>query len=159
MALLLIQNPYNVEKNKQIKNEANIEIIDAKNYSITKDGVALITSAKRVLRFSSYDEFYNIDVLRAPKPNFLDNLKADSGSLVKDDLKLVGNVRYKNSDGVKFSSQEAEYNLKSKVFKTDGDFILEDNSSVTHGNSLKYETYEGKIYAKNIRSIARIEEK
>jgi len=159
MGFLLLQSPYNVQKNKKTQKEANMEVIDAKNYSITKDGVASVTSAKRVLRFSNYDEFYDIEVLRTPKPKFVDNLKADRGTLVKNNLKLVGNVRYKNSDGVKFSSQEAQYNLNSKVFKTDGDFILEDNRSVTRGSSLLYETNVGKIYANKIRSIARIEGK
>jgi LPS export ABC transporter protein LptC len=159
MSFLLLQKPYNVEVNTKSKKEANIEMLEAKNYSISKDGIALVATATRVLRFNTHDEFYDIDVLRKLKDNAIDNLKADRGTLVKSDLELMGKVRYKNSEGVTFSSQEALYNLDSKIFKTDVDFILEDNRSVTYGSSLKYETNDGKIYASKIRSIARIDEK
>jgi len=79
--------------------------------------------------------------------------------LVKDDLKLEGNVRYQNSDSVKFKSQKADYNLETKVFKTDVDFTLEDNRSITYGTSMVYKTIEGKIYADNIKSTIEEEKK
>jgi len=60
---------------------------------------------------------------------------------------------------VKFNSQEAEYNLKSKIFKTNTNFILENNSTITYGTSLVYQTKDGKIYAKNIKSKTEVENK
>jgi len=154
-----MQNPYKIDDGKKETKQANIEILGMKNYSITKDGISSIAVAARVLRYDTHDEFYDVEILRKQKDNLQDNLRADVGNLVKDDLELSGNVRYENSDGVKFSSEDAQYNLKTKEFKTDKNFILEDNRSITYGSSLVYQSKEGKIYAHNIRSIAEVDEK
>jgi len=156
MLFLLYQKPYDVQLSTSSENEPNIEMIDVTNYSITQEGVSHIVKATKVLRFSKYDEFYNIDAIKKSKEYFLEKLKADRGKLVGDNLHLKGNVRYENSDYVKFKSEEVDYNLKTKIAKTDVDFTLENNRTITHGTSLLYETIEGKIYANNIKS--RIEE-
>jgi len=159
MVFLLYQKPYDVVKSKSSKNSPNIEMINMVNYSITKDGISHIVRASKVLRFVNRDEFYDLDGIKKSKDLLLENLKADSGLLIKDDLKLVGNVYYKNSDSVKFKSQEANYNLKTKVFKTDVNFTLEESRSVTRGTSMVYKTKEGKIYAKSIKSMIEEDKK
>ena len=159
MVFLLYQEPYLVEKSKSAKNEANIEMHKIVNYSITEDGINHIVKAQKALRFNDHDEFYFVDAVRKPKDALLENLTADSGTLKKNDLKFKGNVKYKNSNNIKFNSQEAEYNLKSKVFKTNVDFKLEDNNTITYGTSLLYQTKDGKIYAKNIKSKTEVEDK
>jgi len=156
MVFLLYQKPYDIVESKNSKDTPSIEMINMVNYSITQDGISHIVKASKVLRFIDRDEFYNIDATRKSKKTLLENLKANSGVLIGDDLKLNGNVNYQNSDSVKFRSQEANYNLETKVFKTDVDFVLEDNRSVTHGTSMVYKSIEGKIYANRIRS--KIEE-
>ena len=152
MVFLLYQKPFDIELNKTNKNEPNIEIIDVTNYSITQDGVTHIVKATKALRFLKYDEFYNIDAIRKSKDYFLENLKAKSGRLIADNLYLKGDVNYANSDDVKFKSQKLDYNLKTKIVKTDVDFTLENNRTLTYGSSLLYNTVDGKIYANNIKS-------
>lgn len=159
MVFLLLQKPYHIEVNQDAKKEANIEMFGAKNYSISQNGVESIFVASKVLRFPKYDEFHNVDVIRKTERNVLENILTNKAFLVKDDVELMGNVRYKNSDNVKFSTSLANYNLKSKVFKADEKFILEDDSTIIYGNSLVYQSNDGKIYANNIRSIAEVEEK
>ena len=159
MVFLLYQKPYDVVKSKNSKNSPNIEMINMVNYSITEDGISHIVRASKVLRFVNHDEFYNIDATKKSKDTFLENLKANSGVLIKNDLKLSGNVRYQNSNSVKFKSKKADYNLKIRVFKTDVDFTLEDNRSITYGTSMIYKTIEGKIYADNIKSVIEEEKK
>ncbi|WP_024955536.1 LPS export ABC transporter periplasmic protein LptC [Sulfurospirillum arcachonense] len=159
MTFLLYQKPYQVNDNLNNKKEANIEMIDVVNYSISQNGISHIVNAKKVLRYNDHDEFYKIDTIRKSKENFYDNLRANSGKLVKDDLELFGNVRYQNSDNVKFSSEVAQYNLKTKIFKTNAKFILEDNSTITHGTSLIYQTKDGKIEAHNIKSNIEVADK
>ncbi len=152
MVFLLYQKPYNIQLSDGSKNEPNVEMVGVTNYSITKDGISHIIEATKVLRFIGHDEFYDIDAVRKSKETLLERMKADSGRLQKDDLNFVGNVRYKNSDNVKFKSQRVDYNLKTKVAKTDVEFTLEDNRTISHGTSLVYNTTEGKIYANNIKS-------
>lgn len=159
MVFLLYQKPYVVTNISNATNKPNIEMIGVTNYSITKEGISHIVTATKVLRFASYDEFYDINAIRKKDDYFLDNLRADKGKLIKDDLKFFGNVRYENSDDVNFKTQKADYNLKTKIFKTDVDFMLEDNRSITYGSSLVYKTIEGKIYANNIKSNIEEEEK
>ena len=159
MVFLLYQKPYNIAQNKSGKNSPNIEMINMVNYSITEEGISHIVKASKVLRYVNKDEFFNVDAIRKSKETLLENLKADKGLLIKDDLKFVGNVHYRNSDSVQFTSQEADYNLKTKIFKTDVDFILEDNRSLTRGTSMVYKTIEGKIYANNIKSNIEEEQK
>jgi LPS export ABC transporter protein LptC len=154
-----MQNPYELSNAKKESKVANIEVLGMKNYSITKNGINSITTAKRVLKYDTYDEFYDVSMLRRRKEVLLEKLQADTGTLVKNDLTLVGNVKYKNSNGVKFKSEEAQYNLNTKVFKTDKNFILEDNRTITHGSSLVYQTKKGKIDAENIRSIIEVDKK
>jgi LPS export ABC transporter protein LptC len=159
MVFLLYQKPYIVEINSNAKKEANIEMFQVLNYSITQDGISHIVKADRVLRYKDHDEFYKVDSIRKSKINHYETLLANSGTLKQDDLKLYGNVRYTNSDSVKFNSDEAEYNLKSKVFKTNMPFTLEDKRTITYGTSLTYQTKDGKIYANNIKSKTEVEKK
>ncbi len=159
MLFLLYQKPYDVQLSASSKNEPNIEMIDVTNYSITEEGIKHIVKATKVLRFYRYDEFYNIDAIKKSKEYFLEKLKADNGKLVGDNLYLKGNVRYKNSDDVKFKSEKVDYDLKTKIVKTDVDFALENNRTITHGTSLLYKTVEGKIYANNIKSTIEEENK
>ena len=154
---LLYKEPYALESSKVDKNEPNMETINMVSYSITKDGIEYIVKGSRVLRFANRDEFYDIDTIRKANDSLLEKLRANSGVLVGDDLSLKGDVRYKNSNGIRFSSKQADYNLKSKVFKTDTDFILEDNRSITKGASMIYNTKEEKIYASKIRSKIEVD--
>lgn len=158
MVFLLMQNPYDIEVSNIKEKVPSIEVLGVKNFSITEEGISSIATAKRVLRYNTHDEFYDISIIRREK-KLQDTLSANVGSLVKDDLKLSGNVRYKNSDGLKFNSNEAEYNLKSKIFKTEDKFVIKDDKTTTQGNSLVYQTKDGKIYAQNIRTITKVDKK
>jgi LPS export ABC transporter protein LptC len=159
MVFLLYQKPYDIQLSESSAKKPNLEMFDVTNYSITKEGISRIVNATKVLRFVEHDEFYDIDAIRKKENNLLENVKANSATLVKDDFHLRGNVRYKNSNNVKFSSQEVDYNLKTKVGKTDVDFVLEDNQTKTRGTSLVYNTIDGKIYADNIKSTIEEDKK
>lgn len=156
---LLFQKPYNVAVNSDSKDKPYIELNGVTSYSITQDGIEHIVNASKVLRFIGYDKFFDVDAIRKAEDGVRENLKADNGKLIKDDFSLKGNVVYSNSENVKYKSQVAQYNLKTKVFKTDADFVIEDNSSKVYGTSLVYMTTEGKIYANNIKSIVEVEDK
>jgi len=151
MFFLIFQKPYDIQVSQTSKSEPSIEMFDVVNYSISEDGILHIAKATKVSRFLEYDKFYNIDSVRRSKDNFFENLKADSAKLKKDNLSFEGSVFYKNSNSVKFRTEKIDYNLKTRVAKTDVDFILEDNRTVTHGASLVYNTIESKIYATNIK--------
>ncbi|MBL0686500.1 MAG: LPS export ABC transporter periplasmic protein LptC [Sulfurospirillum sp.] len=159
MLFLLYQKPYDTQLTEESKNEPNIDMFDATNYSIAEDGISHIIKASRVLRFLNHDEFYNLDITRKEQSGLSDNIKADSGKLVKDNLYLEGNINYRNSDNVKLRSQRAEYNLKTEIAKIDADFVLENNKITTYGTSLVYDIIKGKINATNIKSIVREDEK
>lgn len=156
---LLYQKPYFVQINDDGKNAANIEIYKMINYSIKEEGVSHIVKADKALRFKGHDEFYTVDAIRKKEDGVLENFQADNGRLEKNDLKFVGNVKYLNSNNVDFQSDEAEYNLESKVFKTNTDFTLKDSRTITYGSSLVYQTKDGKIYANNIKSKTEVENK
>lgn len=158
-AFLLYKEPYALELSKADKSEPDMEMIDMVSYSITNDGIEHMVKSSRVLRFTNLDKFYNIDAIRKSKDDLLENLRAHSGVLIGDDLSLKGDVRYTNSDSIRFNSEQANYNLKTKVFKTDTDFVLEDNRSITKGASLIYMTKEEKIYANKIRSKIEVDKK
>ena len=159
LVFLLYQEPYFIPKVKSTKEKPNLEAIDITNYSITPDGVKVVARFSKVLRYKNYDKFYDINIVRKKDINVIDNLKAKRGSLRGDNLKIEGKVRYKDSEGVKFSSEEAKYNLKTKVFRSDVDFVLETNSTITHGTSLVYQSKDGKIYANNIKSVTEVNKK
>lgn len=155
---LLYQEPYVLGASKTNMNKPNIEMVGVMNYSISEDGVSHIAKATKVLRFSNYDKFYTIDITKRSEDNMFENLKADSGKLVKDDLTLKGDVRYSNSNSINFKTEQIEYNLKTEVAKTNTEFILKDNRSVTSGASLVYKSIEGKIFAKSIKTVIKKEE-
>ena len=157
MVFLLYQKPYTVVLDTSTQKKADIEMLKIVNYAITSSGISRIIKSDRVLRYKDHDEFYNIDSIRKQKKNYFETLLANSGRFEQNLVNLYGNIRYNNSNGVKFQSEEAQYDLQTKVFKTDVDFVLQDNRTITHGTSLTYQTKDGKIYAKNIKSI--IEEK
>jgi len=159
MVFLLYQKPYAVVLDANIQKEADIEMLKIVNYAITSGGISHIIKSDRVLRYKDHDEFYNIDSIRKPKDNYVETLLANSGRLEQNILNLYGNIRYKNSNGVKFNSEEAQYDLQSKVFKTDADFVLQDSRTITRGTSLTYQTKDGKIYAKNIKSKIEVQDK
>lgn len=156
---LLYKKPFVIELAKVDKSEASMKMLGITSYSIVNSGIEHIIKGTKVLRFTNRDEFYDIDAVRKSNEGLLENLRADSGVLVGDNLSLKGNVRYENSNSVRFRSEQADYNLKLKVFKTDSDFVLEDNRSITKGASMIYMTKEEKIYAKKIRSKIEVNKK
>jgi LPS export ABC transporter protein LptC len=159
LLFLLYQKPYFIPTNPNRGHIASLEAYDVVNYSINQNGIYSLAKSSKIFRFNDHDEFYDIDVIRKKDDGVIDNLKARKGILKQNDLNVIGDVRYQDSNGVKFSSDEAKYNLKSKIFKSDTNFILKNNSTIIYGNSLVYQSKDGKIYAKNIKSISEVNKK
>lgn len=156
---LMVQEPYLIEKPKAQENQANIKLFMATNYSIDKQGVNSVIKAQRAYRYDTYDVFEHITMERLKEPGFLEEVQANKGRLEGSELMLSGDVEYQNSDNVDFTSQEVHYNLDTKVARSDEAFVLKDKKTVVHGNALIYESKEGKIYAQNIKSTSKVDEK
>jgi len=153
---LLYKEPYYINLKQSDKPKANLEANRVTNYSIQKEGVVLVAKSSQILRYKTYDKFFNIDIVRKKSDGVTDNLKAKEGSLRGDLLRVSGDIRYADSNGIKFFSDESTYNLKSKVFKSLSKFTLETNSTTVFGSSLVYQVNDGKIFAHNVKSISKV---
>lgn len=157
MVFLLIQKPYTIVFNQESQNEASVQMQNATNYSMSKEGINSVARAASVWRYADFDKFVHIDIKRVNEKGKKETLVANNAILQKDLLSLSGNVLYQNEDGLIFRAPVSTYDLNTRVLRADVDFVLEDKQSKSRGNSLVYETKDGKIFAKKIKSIIKVE--
>jgi LPS export ABC transporter protein LptC len=111
-------------------------------------------------RYSDRYSVINISYTDNSK-ELLANIRADKGLYrdKEDVVDLLGNVIYNREDGLVFESEEAIYNKKTAIAKTQKDYIMYRDKDRLIGTSLVFDNANGKIDSKNVVAKYQIKER
>ncbi|QKG28961.1 LPS export ABC transporter periplasmic protein LptC [Campylobacter sp. RM16187] len=151
MVYMTLQDPYYSEILKPDNSIATIGMNDVVDYEINATIVSAKYEADEWNRYKNMDEFLNFraDVLR---DDTYHSVISDKAFYQDDTIKLKGNVRYLNSENLKFVSEEADYNTKTKIASSSMPFVMTKNEDKIVGNSLVYDANLKRTYAKGIQA-------
>ncbi|EQB40327.1 hypothetical protein M947_00595 [Sulfurimonas hongkongensis] len=129
-------------------------------HELNQDKLITIMKGSKTTRYSNRYNVTNISYTDNSK-ELLANIRADNG-LYRDKeeiIDLVGNVIYNREDGLVFESQEAIYNKKIAIAKTQKDYIMYRDKNRVIGTSLVYDNANRKIKSKNVVAKYQIKER
>ncbi|EAU00776.1 LPS export ABC transporter periplasmic protein LptC [Campylobacter curvus] len=151
MIFLALQDPYFAEQFKQDINVSNMQANDVLDYEMNASGINAVYEADEVNRYSSEDEFlkFKAEILRSGLKHILSSDKAISQG---DDVRFLGNVKYDNNDSLSFTSNEVIYNTKTKIARSDGSFVVTQNSDKATGESGSYDLAKKQTHIKGLKA-------
>lgn len=134
--------------NIQVKYEEDIAMLDLNNFTMYKidTGGLLSTmtgsSGKRFINRHNYTQHYKVYDINFTDAShqFFQNMVSDFALYKDEKVFLEGNVRYNRADGLKFSSDEAQYNHRNAVVTTDGPFMVTEAGNWLKGTKLYYDS-------------------
>ncbi len=129
-------------------------------HELDEDGLVTLMKGIKATRYSDRYEVANIDYTDSSK-KYIANMRADSGLYVDKDeiINLKGNVFYNREDGLVFETDEATYNKKTSIAKTDKNYILYRGLDRVIGTSLKYDNGLNRVKSKNVIVKYQLEER
>lgn len=150
---LVTKKPYHVESTIEDSTLAKIHMKMVQNFDISKEGVVRVVMSEEVKRFATQDTFEKVYVLNKAPSGLIDTITSNKATLKGRNLRLYDDAKYERSDGLSLESQEAYYNLDSKVLRSHVPFVLNDSRGKVWGDSFVYQVNEGQIDATNIKAI------
>jgi len=118
-------------------------------YEFNDHGLETLLKADKGSRFKDRYTMSHLNYADNTR-SYISYITAKDGVYKDDILHLYNKVVYIREDGLTFQSQDAVYNKKSKIFKTDSDFIMFLNKDKVTGTSLRYNSIKRKIQSKNV---------
>lgn len=155
LGIYIFFKPMHIKQNNP-KEVAQLELENFTVYELDTSGVKSIMKGSTGKRFTNRNEAFDIDFTDNTKL-FTQNMKADFGRQKAGVIYLKGNVRYQRKDGLRFTSQEAKYNQKTKVATTDDVFSMYYGDNWVHGKKLYYQTSKRLAKAEHIDGTYEIE--
>lgn len=136
-------------KSEKFVDTPMFELTNFTIYEFNDKGLETLLKADKGSRFKDRYTMSNLNYADNTR-SYISYITAKDAKYKGDDMHLYNNVVYIREDGLTFQSQDALYNKKSKIFKSDSDFVMFLNNDKITGTSLKYNTKKRKIKAKNV---------
>ncbi|MDY0234233.1 MAG: LPS export ABC transporter periplasmic protein LptC [Sulfurimonas sp.] len=129
-------------------------------HELNQEKLITIMKGSQTKRYSDRYSVINISYTDNSK-ELLANIRADKGLYrdKEDVVDLLGNVIYNREDGLVFESEEAIYNKKTAIAKTQKDYIMYRDKDRLIGTSLVFDNANGKIDSKNVVAKYQIKER
>jgi LPS export ABC transporter protein LptC len=129
-------------------------------HELKKEGLVTLMKGSQATRFSDRYKVINIDYTDNSKI-YLANMRANYGTYkdVEDTVELHGNVVYNREDGLMFESEEASYNKKTSIAKTNKNYVMHRDANRVIGTSLEYNNVLNEVKSKNIVAKYQIKER
>ena len=106
--------------------------------------------AKETIKYKTYLDFKEIDL----RDELGHNIQAKKGIYIENCIYMKESIRLTRKDGLSFTTENLNYNLKTKEMETPSPFILELNQSRIKGTNLKFDIKTKEISADKI--VAKI---
>ena len=126
-------------------------------HELDTSGMTALMKGNEAQRFSNRYDVKNIDYTDNSK-EFAANMKAKHGLYKKEIVYLDGDVFFTRADGLRYFSQKAVYNKKTKVATSKTDYIAMMGKNQVDGSSIIINNKQKKIYSKNVYAIYKIKE-
>lgn len=147
MFILSVQDPYFLSFKAPVANIENIQINTVTAYELTSKQVKSKYSANTWLRYDDKDILTNF---RAQ--NQKESVSAKRAIKKNKQIKLEGDVLYKDNKGLKVLSQGMIYDLASKVLSIDSKFSALQGENIVHGTKLSYDTQAKQLRIKGLKA-------
>jgi len=105
-------------------------------------------SALETIKYKTHLDFKEIDL----SDELGHNIKATQGIYKDDTVYMKGNIHLTRTDGLAFTTEKLNYNLKTKEMKTFSPFTLELNESRIKGSNLMFYINTKEIRADDIEA-------
>jgi LPS export ABC transporter protein LptC len=155
--ILFAFKPLDIDNKKQI----DIPILELKNFKLIELGKVGLNNIMFGTDGIKYTDRYTIENV-----NFIDNtkefsakIKADNSLYKNNIVYLNGNVIYNREDGLTFLSEEAIYDEKTKIVKTNKRYISTLNGNRATGSSIVYNSILEKTKSKNVTINYKLKER
>jgi hypothetical protein len=127
-------------------------------YEINTFGLDSILVGTKGTRYTNRYDIDNVNFTDNTK-KYIANVKANNGVYKDDIITLKHDVVYNREDGISFSSDEAVYNKKNSIVKTNYKYIAYNGKNKLIGSSLVYDNVKNRTKSKNITVIYQLREK
>lgn len=152
----MVKEPYTI-KVFDAKETPDIELFNAKNYQITREGVNSVVSSHRVARYGNIDKLYTVEASHITPEGLLGHLVSDEALLKENVITFMTHSRYERSDGVSLEGEEIRYDTKKETLQSKKNFIFTQQQSRTNGASFVYDMKEGTLFADAIYSLIQMQ--
>lgn len=155
---LLVQEPYFLDSKNSATNIAKIEMENIKDFEISEKKIIRESSAKKVVRYKDKDVFNHIE-MNFVQEDFIYSVKSNKGEYKKDIITLNENVNIERNDGLKFTTELINYDVKNKIFWGDDPFTYTSKFLNANGYGLVYDVKNKDIKSNKIHAIYKLEKK
>lgn len=119
-------------------------------YELSDQGLEHFFEADKGKKFDTYYEVENARFSNNTRALF-ESIRSDHAHYADEIIHLKGNVRYEREDGLRFHSQEGEYNQKRSTITTDGSFMITKGAHKVEGTRLFYDLETENVSADKVR--------
>lgn len=141
-----------VQNNIQKDEKPLISFYDATSYTIDQNHVKSIIRSNEMYVYKKREEMVSATILlREDKVQESSFAKADYVTKIINDMYLDGNVILQGKKGIELSSEQLEYNTKTKIAKNQLPFIIEYKDSIFKGEKLFLDFDKRFINGKNVK--------
>lgn len=118
-------------------------------YDVTEAGVKTILAGAYARRFEDRYTVDDVNVTDRTEAH-VQTMQADHGVYKEPIILLKHDVRYRRDDGVRFLTEQLEYNQSSADIVARGSFVLWQGKDRVTGSALRYNTVSGEASGKHI---------
>ncbi|WP_373035365.1 LPS export ABC transporter periplasmic protein LptC [Sulfurimonas sp.] len=129
-------------------------------HELNEKGLITLMKGTKATRYANRYKVANMNYTDNSK-EFVANMKSDDG-VYKDKeevIDLKGNVLYNREDGLIFESDEASYNKKTSIAKTNKNYVIYRDANRVVGTSLIYNNSLNRVKSKNVVAKYQIKER
>ncbi len=155
--ILFVFKPLNV-KEQSFEDVPLFELNAFTIYEINTFGLDSILLGTKGIRYVNRYTIENVNFTDNTQ-KYIANIKANNGIYKNDIITLTQDVVYSREDGLDFSSDEAIYNKRTGIVKTNQPYVAYLGDNKITGTSLVYNNLKNKMQSKNITAIYQLREK
>ena len=130
------------------KSEKEVQFENFQLFNLREKESSQTIRATSAVKYNTYINFNNVNV----RNDLGDMIVSDKARYEDDLLYMNSNVKVSRNNGMKFSTESLNYDLKKKMITTLKPFLLEVNQSTIRGEALVFEVEKNIISAHNINA-------
>jgi len=152
----------NKSTTEQIINETDsptVSFFNSTMYEITDKSVVQIMRSNQADIYDTKEELQDATIIVKSEENSYLTNSVSSKNMVKigDDIFLKHNVNLILEDGTNITTEQMQYNIKTKVAQNSVDFLAKKDENVFSGNSLHLDSITRYIHADKIKMRMKVD--
>ena len=144
-------------KEQSFKDVPVFELKSFMIYEIDSLGLESILAGTHGTRYVDRYKIKDVNFTDNSK-KYIANIKANDGTYKDDIITLHKDVVYHREDGLRFFSDEAIYDKRTSIVKTDKKYLAYRENNRLTGTSLVYDNLKNRMKSNNITAIYKLRE-